>query len=81
MHGVDNDLWGWSCSTEATALQSDVVNFSYLCSVQSRSWDVSIAEIVGKIVFAVGQFFVYRRTRDDEKHHLANGVGGAEADI
>ena len=38
-HGVNNDLWGWSCSTEAAALQSEfdgVVNFSSLCSVQVR---------------------------------------------
>ena len=36
-HGVNNDLWGWSCSTEVTALQSEfngVVNFSSLCSIQ-----------------------------------------------
>ncbi len=38
-HGVDNDLWGWSCSTKAAELQSEfngVVNFSSLCSVQVR---------------------------------------------
>lgn len=38
-HGVDNDLWGWSCSTAATALQSEfngVVDFPSLCSVQVR---------------------------------------------
>ena len=37
LHDVNNDLWGWSCSTEATALQSEfngVVNFSSLCNVQ-----------------------------------------------
>lgn len=36
-NGVNNDLWGWSCSTEATAIQSEfngVVNFSSLCGVQ-----------------------------------------------
>ena len=37
--GVENDLWGWSCSTKAAAFQSEfngVVNFSNLCSVQVR---------------------------------------------
>lgn len=41
MNGDDNDLWGWSCSTKAAALQSTfngVVNFSSLCSVQVRHW-------------------------------------------
>ncbi|KAF6224522.1 hypothetical protein HO133_011099 [Letharia lupina] len=83
-HGVSNDLWGWSCSTEATALQSEfngVVHFSSLCSVQSKSWEVSLAEVVAKIVFAVGHYVIYRKTRDDEKQHLANGVGGAGTDF
>ncbi|CAD6572330.1 MAG: hypothetical protein ASARMPREDX12_005118 [Alectoria sarmentosa] len=83
-NGVNNDLWGWSCSTEATALQpefSGVVNFSSLCSVQSRSWEVSIAEVVAKILFAIGHFVIYRKTRDDEKQHLANGIGGAGTDF
>ena len=38
-HGVDDDLWGWSCSDKAAALQSQfhgVVTFSSLCSVQVR---------------------------------------------
>ena len=37
LHGVNDDLWGWSCSTEAAALQSEfkgVVDFSVLCSSQ-----------------------------------------------
>lgn len=41
LNGVNSDLWGWSCSTEATALQSEfngVVNFSSLCSVQVSHW-------------------------------------------
>ena len=59
-HGVNNDLWGWSCSTKAAALQSEfngVVNFSSLCSVQVRhealaSWkdQISANENVVQIV-------------------------------
>lgn len=99
--GVNNDLWGWSCSTEATALQAEfsgVVNFSSLCSVQvsgchdrkeeawlmmsqSKSWEVSVAEVVVKIAFAIGHFVVYRKTRGDEKQHFADGVGGAGTDF
>lgn len=38
-HGVPDDIWGWSCSAKAAALQSQfsgVVKFSTLCSVQVR---------------------------------------------
>ena len=37
LHGDNNDLWGWSCSQEATAIQTEfhgVVNFNSLCTVQ-----------------------------------------------
>ena len=36
-HGSNNDLWGWSCSQEADAIQAefkDVVGFSSLCNLQ-----------------------------------------------
>ena len=39
LHGDPDDIWGWSCSAKAAALQSQfdgVVNFSTLCSVQVR---------------------------------------------
>lgn len=38
-NGVENDLWGWSCSTTAADIQAEfsgVLNFSSLCSVQVR---------------------------------------------
>ena len=38
-HGVNDDLWGWSCSAAAGALQGEfdgVVDFSSLCGVQVR---------------------------------------------
>ncbi len=37
LHGVNNDLWGWSCADEANAIQTEfqgVVNFKALCGVQ-----------------------------------------------
>ena len=37
LHGVDNDMWGWSCSTKANAIQEafdGVIDFPTLCSVQ-----------------------------------------------
>ena len=37
LHGVNNDLWGWSCSQEAAVIQAEfngVVNFATLCNLQ-----------------------------------------------
>ena len=37
VHGSDNDLWGWTCSEKAAAIQTefnDVVGFSSLCNLQ-----------------------------------------------
>ena len=50
---------------------------AWLTIPQSKSWEVSLAEVVAKIVFAVGHYAIYMKTRDDEQQHLANGVGGA----
>ena len=41
LHGNDNDLWGWSCSTKAKAIQeafNGVVDFSTLCKAQVCSY-------------------------------------------
>lgn len=78
------DLWGWSCSAKAVGLQAQfdgVVDFSSLCSTQSKCWDLAIAEVVAKILFAMGHFIIYRKTRRDEKERLADGVGGAVTDF
>ena len=37
VHGSDNDLWGWTCSEEAAAIQAefnDVIGFSSVCNLQ-----------------------------------------------
>lgn len=47
-NGVDNDLWGWSCSDKADALQSEfngVITFSTLCSIQVRAVALERREI------------------------------------
>lgn len=58
-----------------------VVDFQSLCSVQSHSWVVSIAEAVVKIAFAIGHFILYRKTRDGEKQRLADKVGGVVTNL
>ncbi|KAE9970353.1 hypothetical protein BLS_004959 [Venturia inaequalis] len=54
-NGLHRDLWGWSCSTAADALQKafvDEVPFDKYCTVQSSSWYAGLAHI-GSIVLGV----------------------------
>ena len=44
LHNVNNDLWGWSCTEEATQLQVDLgnrINFKQLCGVQVSRRSIS----------------------------------------
>lgn len=36
-----------------------------------------MAEFALKAAFAIGHFVIYRKTREDEKQHLADGLGDA----
>ena len=41
LNGKNNDLWGWACSAQATALQpafDAVVDFKGLCDIQVCNW-------------------------------------------
>lgn len=42
---------------------------------------MSLAEIVVKVLFAIGHFVIYRKTRDDEKKNLADSLGGAATNL
>ena len=45
LHGDNNDLWGWSCSQEATVVQTEfkgVVDFEALCNIQVRKLIASV---------------------------------------
>lgn len=53
--GLHRDLWGWSCSPAADALQHafvDEVPFDRYCAVQSGSWYAGLVHI-GAIILGV----------------------------
>lgn len=79
LHGNNNDLWGWSCSTKAKDIQvafNGVVDFSKLCTLQTNSWHTSIAEFAAKTIFAIVHFIIFRK-RVEEKKNLADSMGDA----
>ncbi|KAL8913330.1 MAG: hypothetical protein Q9171_001807 [Xanthocarpia ochracea] len=78
LHGNNDDLWGWSCSTQAKNIQKlfdGVVNFRSLCGAQSGSWYVSIIEFVVRIVITLVLYIINRRQGGEQD--LIDGLDGA----
>ncbi|MCJ1430813.1 hypothetical protein MMC27_000163 [Xylographa pallens] len=71
MASVGNDLWGFSCGSEADAIQSQVqsfLNFNDLCMVQTGTWVVTIIETVSYILLLV--IYIYAARRAMQKRQL-----------
>jgi hypothetical protein len=82
--GKDNDLWGWTCSAAARAIQKDFaheVDFNKVCNVQSASWYIGLVQ-VGAALFTVVIYvmvFIRRRSKSNlDRHMRLNGFGPAE---
>ncbi|MCJ1404119.1 hypothetical protein MMC11_007344 [Xylographa trunciseda] len=66
-----NDLYGFSCSTEADAIQEQVqsfLNFNNLCMVQTGTWIVTIIETLSYILLLV--IYIYAARRAMQKRRL-----------
>ncbi|KAI4262766.1 MAG: hypothetical protein L6R42_002061 [Xanthoria sp. 1 TBL-2021] len=78
LHGNNDDLWGWSCSTQAKNIQKlfdGVVDFRSLCAAQSASWYVSIIEFVVRIMITIVLYVINRKQGGEQD--LIDGVDGA----
>jgi len=64
-----SDLWGWSCSSKAGAIQQNFleVDFSFSCDIQSDAWFVSIAQVVLFIISCIAWFMAWRRHGHQKK--------------
>lgn len=64
-NGKHNDLWGWTCSAAADAIQHafvDEVPFDKFCTVQAASWYAGLVQ-VGAMVLSVIIFLMTGRRR------------------
>jgi hypothetical protein len=91
--GKHNDLWGWSCSGAADAIQDafqDQVNFSKYCTIQSTSWYLGLVQVGAMVLSVVIMLMsagrnrtkkdVQRRTKEFEGAYGGPGTyGGAPA--
>lgn len=62
--GKSNDLWGWTCSPGARAIQKEFageVDFNRYCNVQSASWFVGLAQVGASVLSVVIYVLVIRR--------------------
>jgi hypothetical protein len=80
-----SDLWGWSCSNVANLLQKDggSVHFDKLCTLQTVSWWVSIAETILKVVALAWCLVLLRKLKKETAHmkmKITELVGGQISD-
>jgi hypothetical protein len=82
--GRNNDLWGWTCSAAARAIQKDFaheVDFDKFCNVQSASWYVGLVQVGAALFTVVIYVMVFMRKRSKSnlnRHMRLNGFGLAE---
>ncbi|KAF2130059.1 hypothetical protein P153DRAFT_366534 [Dothidotthia symphoricarpi CBS 119687] len=64
--GKHNDLWGWTCSAPARAIQREFANevdFNRYCSVQGVSFHIGVVQAVASLLTVVTYVFVLFRKR------------------
>ncbi|KAG9192424.1 hypothetical protein G6011_11158 [Alternaria panax] len=62
--GKSNDLWGWTCSAGARAIQKEFVgdvDFGRYCNVQSVSWYIGIVQASAALLTVLIYVLVYLR--------------------
>jgi len=61
-HGSHNDLWGWTCSSQAQLIQkafAKEVQFNQYCNIQSGGFAAGVVHIVVKMLTAVGLVLMF----------------------
>jgi hypothetical protein len=68
--GKSNDLWGWTCSPAARAIQKEFkteVDFDRFCNVQSVSWYIGLVQVAAAILTVIIYIFVLVRMKTKKK--------------
>ncbi|PSN62760.1 hypothetical protein BS50DRAFT_502249, partial [Corynespora cassiicola Philippines] len=75
------DLWGWSCSEGARAIQEVFrreVNFGRTCNIQSLSWYVGLGQVASIILMIIIYVLVFMRKGTKRKAQRSVGLGFEE---
>lgn len=83
-NGKHNDLWGWTCSGPAQAIQKtfkDVVPFNDYCNIQTAGWYAGLVQIGAILLAIVIWVLVWRRKKSKAAVRMsaARGLEGAES--
>ncbi|KAF2685741.1 hypothetical protein K458DRAFT_299789 [Lentithecium fluviatile CBS 122367] len=68
--GKSNDLWGWTCSAAARAIQKEFaqeVDFDRFCSTQSISWYIGLVQVGAALLTVFIYVLVLMRRRSKKK--------------
>ncbi|RMY76715.1 hypothetical protein D0863_01786 [Hortaea werneckii] len=67
--GKFRDLWGWTCSQDAAALQAvmDDVDFEKYCGLQTASFNLGISNVAQAVLALVLYIFVFLRVRSKKR--------------
>ncbi|KIW00912.1 uncharacterized protein PV09_07657 [Verruconis gallopava] len=78
--GKHNDLWGWTCSGPASALQQtfkDVVSFDSYCNIQTSSWYAGLVQ-VGALILSLSIVILAWKRRKSKKNVRRSAARAAE---
>ncbi|KAI6909717.1 hypothetical protein KC318_g15415 [Hortaea werneckii] len=72
--GKFRDLWGWTCSQDAAALQAvvDDVDFEKYCGLQTVSFNLGISNVAQAVLALVLYIFVFVRVRSKKRVQRAH---------
>ncbi|KAH7095277.1 hypothetical protein FB567DRAFT_512214 [Paraphoma chrysanthemicola] len=79
--GKSNDLWGWTCSAGARAIQKEFakdVDFGMYCNVQSVSWYIGLAQAGAALLTVVIYVMVFMRRRSKRRVQELGRLSGFE---
>jgi len=79
LHGVQNDLWSWSCSPSADARAETFknVDYNFLCMSNQTSWYLSLVSAgMGAITLTLW-ILAIRRLKSKRKLKKVQAAGGA----
>ncbi|KAI6805545.1 hypothetical protein KC367_g2237 [Hortaea werneckii] len=72
--GKFRDLWGWTCSQDAAALQAvvDDVDFEKYCGMQTASFNLGISNVAQAVLALILYSFAFVRTRSKKQAQRAH---------
>lgn len=78
-NGKPNDLWGWTCSAAARAIQKEFtheVDFDQYCTTQSVSFYIGVVQAVAAAGTVAIYVFVFMRRKSKKNLALQMKVNG-----